>query len=220
MIESLIAIENDRKPKILVLGAHSDDIEIGCGATLQVLAQAFPAMVVRWVVFSAKEERKLETISASKMLFPQSVELQHDVQFFRDGFFPYIGAAIKEHFEQLKREFDPDLIFTHYNQDKHQDHRLIAELTKNTFRDHLILEYEVAKYDGDLASPEIFVPLSSEVAEKKIEVLMSSFPSQRKKRWFSAENFYALMRLRGVESNAPHGFAEAFHCKKMRIRFR
>jgi LmbE family N-acetylglucosaminyl deacetylase len=133
---------------------------------------------------------------------------------FRDGFFPFEGEQIKNFFEGLKR-VSPDLILTHNRKDAHQDHRLIAELTWNTFRNHLILEYEIPKYDGDMGQPSVFVPIEAEIYQKKVRYLMDAFESQRQKRWFQQETFLSLMRLRGMECNAPSGYAEAFYCRKL-----
>ena len=128
---------------------------------------------------------------------------------------PFVGSEVKTVFEELKKEFSPDLIFTHNHKDAHQDHRLLAELTWNTFRDHLILEYEIPKYDGDFGRPCVFVPLDSDVCRKKVDYLMELFPSQHTKHWFQADTFFSLMRLRGMECNAPSGYAEAFYCHKL-----
>jgi LmbE family N-acetylglucosaminyl deacetylase len=137
------------------------------------------------------------------------------IEGFRDGFLPYQGAAVKEVFEQLKDEVSPDLVFTHHREDRHQDHRLVSDLTWNTFRDHLILEYEVPKFDGDLGHPNVFVPLSAAIRRRKIRVLLSAFGSQAGKRWFSEETFSGILRLRGVECGASEGYAEAFHGRKV-----
>jgi len=137
------------------------------------------------------------------------------VQSFRDGFFPYVGGAIKEFFEDLKRTVAPDVIFTHYRHDLHQDHRLVSELTWNTYRDHLILEYEIVKYDGDIGTPNVFVHLDEATCLKKIKLLMDCFQSQRDKDWFTPDTFMSLMRIRGIESRAPEKYAEAFYCRKV-----
>ncbi|MGH7402859.1 MAG: PIG-L deacetylase family protein, partial [Candidatus Rokuibacteriota bacterium] len=137
------------------------------------------------------------------------------VKAFRDGFLPYQGAEVKEAFEALKQTVAPDLIFTHYRADLHQDHRLVSELTWNTFRDHLILEYEIPKFDGDLGSPNVFVHLDQALCRRKIDNLVRSFPSQADRRWFSEDTFRAILRLRGMESNAPDGYAEGFYSRKL-----
>jgi LmbE family N-acetylglucosaminyl deacetylase len=202
------------EPKILCLGSHSDDIEIGCGGTILRLAEQYPNCKLHWVVFSATGIRKAEAQRAAE-LFSGNSRLQGPLlQSFDDGFMPFAGAEIKRVFEQLKA-ISPDLILTHNRQDAHQDHRLIAELTWNTFRDHLILEYEVPKYDGDMGQPNVFVALSSEQYQKKARYLMDVFQSQHAKQWFREETFLGLMRLRGMECNAPSGYAEAFYSRKL-----
>jgi LmbE family N-acetylglucosaminyl deacetylase len=199
---------------ILCLGAHSDDVEIGCGGTILKLAEEYPCAVFHWVVFSAVAERETEARRAA-VRFAGPARLRGPLlKEFRDGFLPFVGAEVKTAFEELKSVVSPDLILAPSRRDAHQDHRLIGELTWNTFRDHLILEYEIPKYDGDLGQPAIFVPLTVEQYQKKIEHLMECFPSQQSKRWFEPETFLSLMRLRGMECNAPTGYAEAFYCRK------
>jgi len=201
--------------KVLCLGAHSDDIEIGCGGTILKLIENYPNIVFQWVVFSASPEREKEaTCSAGKFL-ADVAQKQILIKSFKDGFLPFIGMEVKEAFEQIKQTFNPDLIFTHYRGDAHQDHRLISDLTWNTFRNHLILEYEIPKYDGDLGNPSFFVPLKSSICQSKIKHLIDSFPSQKYKQWFSEETFLAILRIRGIESNAPDKYAEAFHVRKI-----
>jgi LmbE family N-acetylglucosaminyl deacetylase len=205
-----------RRLTILCLGAHADDIEIGCGGTVLRLLRAFPRSTVHWVVLSAPRRRAAEArASVARFLRGAGRRTVH-VHDFRDGFFPDARTPIKEAFEALK-PVAPDLILTHTEHDRHQDHRLVAELTWNTFRDHLILEYEVPKYDGDLASPNVFVPVAAGDRRRKITILMESFPSQRRKRWFSPATFEALMRLRGVECAAREGYAEAFYARKLTL---
>jgi len=196
--------------RVLAIGSHADDIEIGCGGTLLRLAQEVSELEVRWVVLSAAGERADEA-RASAAAFGAEV----DVQGFRDAFFRY-GPEVKEYFEGLK-PLEPDVIFTHHECDRHQDHRLVAELTWNTFRDHLILEYEIPKYDGDLGKPNVFFDLDEGLARRKVELLLESFPSQAGKRWFTEDLFLALMRLRGMECNAPSGLAEAFYARKLSL---
>jgi LmbE family N-acetylglucosaminyl deacetylase len=198
----------------LCLGAHADDIEIGCGGTLLLLKSAFPQLRFQWVVFSALGVRGQEAATAAE-LFTAGCDKLVILKDYQDGFLPYSGGAVKGFFEELKGQVSPDLIFTHWQGDAHQDHRLISELTWNTFRNHLILEYEVPKYDGDIGRPNLFVPLEQPVYERKVELLFEAFDSQRAKRWFDRETFFGLMRLRGMECNAPGGYAEAFHCRKM-----
>jgi LmbE family N-acetylglucosaminyl deacetylase len=200
--------------RVLAIGAHPDDIEIGCGGTLFKLIEQDALSEVCWVVLSGEGERAEEArVSAEAMLesVPRSEVIVRD---FPDGFFPYEGQRIKDFFEGLKADFSPDVVFTHQRADLHQDHRVSCELTWNTFRDHLILEYEVPKYDGDMSAPNAFVPLAERIREQKIDHLMSHFESQRSKRWFQEELFSSLLRLRGMECNSPTAYAEAFFCRK------
>ena len=199
---------------ILCLGAHSDDIEIGCGGMLLQMLAARPATVVHWVVFSASEARAAEARTAAARILgtaPGEVVIES----FPDGRFPGRIDALKTRFEALKNQVMPDLILTHYRGDRHQDHRVVSDLTWNTFRDHLILEYEIPKYDGDIGRPNLHVPLSEDAVSRKIEILMDCFASQHDHRWFDAATFGGLMRLRGVECNAASGYAEAFHAHKI-----
>jgi LmbE family N-acetylglucosaminyl deacetylase len=200
--------------KALAIGAHADDIEVGCGGTILRLIQAGVLLEICWVVLSADSEREAEA-RASARAFVSGVESQRFIAGgFRNGFLPYGGGEVKDFFESLKTEFVPDVIFTHQRADLHQDHRLTSELTWNTFRDHLILEYEVPKYDGDLGAPNMFVELSESLCRRKIEQLLEHFSSQREKRWFREELFRGLLRLRGMECNAQSTYAEAFYCRK------
>ena len=206
---------NQGKLNVLCLGCHSDDIEIGCGGTILQLAKQYHASVFHWMVFSAIGVRKAEAQRGAK-LFVESGRLKGPyLKGFPDGFMPFTGDKVKAVFEELKQTISPDLIFTHNRMDAHQDHRLISELTWNTFRDHMILEYEIPKYDGDLGQPNVFVPLEPDVFQKKIRYIMDTFQSQRGKRWFQEDTFLSLMRLRGMECNAPSHHAEAFYCRKL-----
>jgi LmbE family N-acetylglucosaminyl deacetylase len=202
---------------VLCLGAHCDDLEIGCGGTVLRLAERGNPPTFTWVVFSSDALREAEALQGAQMMLPKGSRSRVIIKKFRDGFLPYEGSAVKETFEELKELVLPDLILTHRREDLHQDHRLISDLTWNTFRDHLILEYEIPKYDGDLGSPNVFVPLDESACSKKIETILTSFPSQAGKRWFTAELFRSLLRLRGMECNAPHGYAEAFYCRKLSV---
>jgi len=200
--------------RILFLGAHADDIEIGCGGTVLRLAAERGDLEVRWVVFSATPERAAEArASASAFLtgVPQATVVVRD---YRDGYLPWAGAAIKEEFEAIKREFVPDLIFTHYRRDLHQDHRLVSDLTWNTWRNHLILEYEIPKFDGDFGSPNLFSALSNATLERKIALLLQHYTTQAGRQWFTADLFRAVARIRGMECVAPESLAEAFYCRK------
>jgi LmbE family N-acetylglucosaminyl deacetylase len=200
--------------KILCLGAHSDDIEIGCGGAILRFARQYPNCVFHWVVFSALGVRAAEAQRGAALFAGENALQALLLKEFQDGFMPFVGGEVKAVFEQLK-SISPDLIFTHNRKDAHQDHRLISELTWNTFRNHLILEYEIPKYDGDLGQPSLFLPVAYEVCEQKVRYLMDAFESQRSKSWFQPETFLALMRLRGMECNAPSGYAEAFYCRKL-----
>jgi len=200
--------------KILCLGSHSDDIEIGCGGAILRLLEQYSGCELYWVVFNASGVRETEARRAAG-LFAGSRLKSVLLKAFQDGFMPYVGAEVKKVFEKELKQLAPDLIFTHNGNDAHQDHRLISELTWNTFRDHFILEYEIPKYDGDLGRPSVFVPLTKEMGEKKVGYLMEAFQSQRSKRWFQPETFLSLMRLRGMECNSHSGYAEAFYCRKL-----
>jgi LmbE family N-acetylglucosaminyl deacetylase len=202
---------------VLLLGAHCDDIEIGCGATVRRLVERFPALRYHWVVFSSDHERAREAERAAAEFLGGAEHAEVTVEAFRDGFLPYEGGKVKDRFESLKRSVDPDLVFTHYGHDAHQDHRLVSELTWNTFRDHLVLEYEVPKYDGDLGSPNVFVDVPERFVAEKIRILEECYGSQHGRQWFDERTFRSLLRLRGVEANAPSGLAEAFYCRKVRI---
>jgi LmbE family N-acetylglucosaminyl deacetylase len=203
--------------QVLCLGAHSDDLELGCGGTLLRLLNELPIERVTWVVLSGDNERAAEAELSCRRLLDDRCETELHLGCFRDGYFPYTAVPIKEFFEFLKTQTRPDLILTHYCDDRHQDHRLTSELTYNTFRDHLILEYEVIKKDGDLGHPNTYVPLDEETAQRKVQLLMEGFGSQRDKSWFSEDAFLGLMRLRGIEACAPSGYAEAFYGRKIVI---
>jgi LmbE family N-acetylglucosaminyl deacetylase len=205
----------ERPLKVLCLGAHCDDIEIGCGGTILKLIEQYRRIEFYWLVFTSTPARKMEALACANRFLHGVREKKIVIENFRDGFLPYEGGRVKEYFESLKKEFSPDLIFTHYRHDLHQDHRLICELTWNTFRNHLILEYEIPKYDGDLGSPNFFVHLQESHYQAKIENLLASFDSQKAKAWFAEETFLALMRIRGMESCAPRGYAEAFYARKI-----
>ena len=199
---------------VLCLGAHCDDIEIGCGGAILRLLEEHPQVSLWWVVLSANDLREREARASAEAFLKGAVSPKVVVKRFRNGFFPSVIAEIKEFFEELKGEVSPDLIFSHHLQDLHQDHRTVAELTWNTFRDHMILEYEIPKYDGGLGSPNLFIPLGDAQREAKVSTLMTQFESQKQKQWFTPETFNGLARLRGIECNAPSGYAEAFYCRK------
>jgi LmbE family N-acetylglucosaminyl deacetylase len=204
-----------RSLRVLCLGAHSDDIEIGCGGTILRLINEGWKLDVRWIVFCSNESRGAEARASAAEFLAGAKARQVSVEHFRDGFLPYLGPPVKEYFEELKKEPSPDVILTHHRADLHQDHRLVCELTWNTFRDHLILEYEIPKFDGDLGQPNFFVPLEESVARRKSALLLKHFGTQRPKHWFTEDTFLALMRLRAVESRSVHPYAEGFHCRKV-----
>ena len=211
----MIALELPRTDKldVLCLGAHCDDIEIGCGGTILHLLQRSPKPSVRWVVFCSNRERRAECEKSAERFLGKGSKPR--IFEFRDGFLPYNGGAVKEQFEELKRELKPDLILTHFRNDRHQDHRLVCELTWNTWRDHMIWEYEIPKYDGDLGAPNLFVPLGEDEVETKLRHVIECYGSQHSRQWFDRETLLGLMRLRGVEANAPGRYAEAFYTPKL-----
>jgi LmbE family N-acetylglucosaminyl deacetylase len=206
-----------RSARILALGAHCDDIEIGCGGTILRLAAARPDLEILWVVFCGSSTRAEEARASAQAFLEGVAASRVVVHSFRDAFLPYSGPAVKEAFESLKQDFSPDLVFTHYRDDRHQDHRLISELTWNTWRDHLILEYEIPKYDGDFGSPNFFACLPKPILDRKIGLLMKHFPSQAGRAWFTEDLFRAVARIRGMEAAAPEAAAEAFYCRKARF---
>jgi LmbE family N-acetylglucosaminyl deacetylase len=209
-------VGTDQKPlHLLFLGAHSDDIEIGCGGTVLRLIREYPNISITWVVLSAPGERRNEAQQSAEQFLKDVTRKKIMIQDFKDGYFPSNVAAIKDVFENLKDSESPDLIFTHCRNDLHQDHRQICELTWNTWRSHFILEYEIPKYDGDLGSPNFFITLDHELSKRKIDLLMQFFQTQNNKHWFTPDTFNAILRLRGIECKSPSGYAESFYCKKV-----
>ena len=215
MIKLNFGYESNSPFRILCLGAHSDDIEIGCAGTLLRLVQENPDLEITWVVFSALGERGKEARNSAEEFLKDVTRKQVMIHEFTDGYFPYRGAEIKNIFEQLKNDVTPDVIFTHYRHDLHQDHRLLCELTWNTWRNHFVLEYEIPKYDGDLGSPNFFVTLDEEICRRKADALVRFFQTQGNKHWFTPETFNAILRIRGVECKSPGGYAEAFYSRKI-----
>jgi LmbE family N-acetylglucosaminyl deacetylase len=206
----------DKPLNLLALGAHCDDIEIGAGGTLLKLLDEYRINSVKWVVFASNEVRRKEaTLSANKFLEKIS-DRDVVIRSYRDGFLPFMASEVKDFFETIKKEFQPDIIFTHYRDDRHQDHRLVSDLTWNTWRNHLILEYEIPKYDGDLGIPNFYVPLKEKVIEKRNKIIIESFQSQKEKHWFDDATFKALPRLRGMESATQ--YAEAFYARKINLK--
>lgn len=201
--------------QIMCLGAHSDDIEIGCGGTILKLLEAYPGSSVTWVVFSANAEREKEARGSAADFLRGAQDADVVVHNFKESYFPHVASEIKDAFEQLKQKPKPDLIFAHHRHDLHQDHRVLAELVWNTFRNHLILEFEIPKYEGDLGNPSVLVPLTRAHADHKVDLLMRHFASQAGRAWFRPDTFHGLMSIRGVECHAPEGRAEAFHARKI-----
>jgi len=205
----------EEKLTILCLGAHSDDIEIGCGGTILRLAGEHRNLEVVWVVFCAEGQREEEARRSADLFLRGVASKRVILHAYRDGFLPFVGAEVKDRFEQLKSVVAPDIVFTHYRDDRHQDHRLLSDLAWNTFRDHLILEYEIPKFDGDFGTPNFFVALDERVIEEKIKLVLSTFASQKSKHWFTGDTFSAIARLRGIESGGQTRFAEAFYSRKL-----
>jgi len=211
-----LVVRNKATLRVLCLGAHCDDIEIGCGGTLlRLIQEHIDRIVVHWVVFSSRPDREREAVKSAQAFLKRTKQHTIVVHHFPDSFFPYSGAEIKKSMHQVSREFSPDVVFTHCRHDLHQDHRLIAEVTWNAFRDHLILEYEIPKYDGDLSACNLFVPLTQSICRKKTANILKFFKSQTNKSWFTKETFTSLLRLRGIECNSSSGYAEGFYCRKI-----
>jgi len=218
MLQTLLRPRGRSALCVSCFGAHSDDIEIGCGGTLLALAESGVRLKVRWVVLSASGARAAEARRGAGRFLRRAAGSEVVLGGFRDGFFPFEGAAVKEYLEIHRRSGpEPDVIFTHFRNDRHQDHRLVGDLIWNTYRDHLVLEYEIPKYDGDLGAPNAFVPIPAPTARRKVKHLREVFASQRSKRWFTDDTFLGLMRLRGIECGAPGGYAEAFYARKLRL---
>lgn len=214
----MLQLTFEARPRhVLCLGAHSDDIEIGCGGTVLKLVKSWPDLEITWVVLSGDEERSKEARATSSTFLEGAARAKVQVEHFRDGFFPYQGRELKEWFEELKSDLSPDLILTHSRLDLHQDHRIVSELTWNTFRDHTILEYEVPKYDGDFSPQNVFVPLGRDVCQAKVSNILEGFPSQAERDWFDEETFMSVLRLRGMESRSASGYAEAFIARKLSL---
>jgi len=199
---------------ILCLGAHCDDIEIGCGASILRLVQENPDLHVTWVVLSSDPDRAKEASRAAEVFLAGTAHKTIKLETFRNSYFPFVGAEIKDYIHALSSTVQPDLILTHYRGDAHQDHRLVSELTWNAFRDHFILEYEIPKYDGDLSAPNFFIPVDRDLCTRKVDTVFDSFPSQQGRNWFTKDTFWAMLRLRGIESNSTSGYAEGFYARK------
>ncbi len=215
MLRLAFGRENGSPRRILCLGAHADDIEIGAGGAVLRLCEEYGDIEAWWVVFAASGPRGAEAKKSASIFLEKAYRKTVVVRSFRDSFFPFQGIKIKKYFEDLKNSFSPDLILTHNRNDLHQDHRFISEVTWNTFRDHLILEYEIVKYDGDLGNPNFFVGLDTETCRKKIGTIMTCFKTQNSRKWFSEETFLSILKLRGIESDVANTYAEAYYCRKM-----
>lgn len=215
MLKMSFPVKTEEKLSILCLGAHPDDIEIGCGGTLLRLQDEFPELHFHWVIFSGDKKRRDEALQSAKAFLRKSKTKRVDIQEFRESYFPYVGDKVKDYFEALKSQISPDIIFTHFKNDAHQDHRVISDLSWNTFRDNLILEYEIPKYDGDLGTPNLYVSLDESVVKKKLGYICSNYETQYKRQWFDAETFRAILKIRGIESNSKTKYAEAFYCRKI-----
>jgi LmbE family N-acetylglucosaminyl deacetylase len=216
MLSLNIFSASEKTRNVLCLGAHCDDIEIGCGGTLLSLLESSPNIEVTWVLFTSDKQREKEAEDGAHLFTRNARQLNLQIFDFRDGFLPYSGGDVKQAFERLKQEIaNPDLILTHYHKDLHQDHRLVSELTWNTFRNNLILEYEIPKWDGDFGTPNAFMPLTKEIGKQKLAYLQQAYTSQHSKAWFSDDLFWSTMRIRGMESNSPSDIAEAFFSRKL-----
>jgi LmbE family N-acetylglucosaminyl deacetylase len=213
MLTSSFNFKRNTNPKVLIIGAHADDIEIGCGGTILKLKELYPSIEFIWVVLSGKGARIREAKTCATAFLEKSKKTIITPE-FEDGFLPYSGKDVKMFFENELKPTNPDLILTHYQKDFHQDHRITNELTWNTFRNHQVLEYEIPKYDGDISNPNFYVPLKKEYVKKKVDLLFAHFISQRSKNWFQKETFTGLMRLRGMECQVS-GYAEAFYARKL-----
>lgn len=215
MIDLRLNMPDRRAPVFLFLGAHCDDLEIGCSGSVIELLKSYPEARIHWVVLSSDRRREREARSSARHILRGVADAQIIINDFRGAYFPSDVSEIKDYFEKLKASVTPDVVFTHARDELHQDHRVVGELTWNTFRNHLILEYEIPKYDGGLGSPSVFMPLPVATVKRKVAVLMKFFQTQTDKQWFTPSTFEGLMRLRGIECNAPSGYAEAFYCRKL-----
>jgi LmbE family N-acetylglucosaminyl deacetylase len=201
--------------RLLCIGAHADDIEIGAGGTIRRILSEASGVNVWWQVFSAVGERYAEAEASAKDILRHAAAYHLQLGDFRESYFPERWSAVKDVFEGMKRECDPDLILTHWRDDRHQDHRILSELTWNTFRNQMILEYEIPKYDGDLGNPNVYMTLAEEVCLEKVAGILAHFRTQAGRHWFTGDAFLALMRLRGIECGPQTRYAEAFYGRKL-----
>jgi len=217
MLSDILEAPQGRALRVLCVGAHCDDIEIGCGASLLRLQAHDRKVTVDWVVLCGSADRRKETLSALNMfLEPRNRgECLHGG--FPDGRLPAVYSSVKDYFESLKERARPDVIFCHEREDRHQDHRIVNEMVWSTFRDHLVLEYEIPKWDGGLGQPNLYIPVDERQVLAKADALLEAYPSQAGKDWFKRDVFVALMRMRGLECRSPSGYAEAFHARKIRL---
>ncbi|MDT6940971.1 PIG-L deacetylase family protein [Brucella pseudogrignonensis] len=217
MIDLLSMASSNKPLKLLCLGAHSDDIEIGCGGTILHLISSGIPLDIHWCVLSGNVERHNEAELAALDFLQGASSFQINLASFEDSYFPAQIRDIKSWLMLQRQRQSPDIVFTHRKHDAHQDHRTISELTWNLFRDQLILEYEIPKWDGDLGQPNAYSALSADILKRKIELLLKHFGSQRAKDWFDTETFQGIARLRGMECRAPEAYAEAFFARKIRL---
>ena len=215
MLQMVLKTMPNQHLKILCIGAHSDDIEIGCGGSILRFLSEYKDVEVYWAVLGSNGKRDKEVIGSANKFLANAKKKKIIIKNFKNSYFPYVGGEIKKFFEKNLKKISPEIIFTHYRNDLHQDHRIVSDLTWNTFRDHHILEYEIIKYDGDIGTPNFYVHLSNEVCREKIEIISESFKTQRNKDWFTKDSFYSILRVRGIESRAPEKFAEGFYCRKI-----
>lgn len=216
-MKALNLVRPDERLSVLCLGAHSDDIEIGAGGTILGWIASGVQLEVHWCVLSAIGPRAAEAEASAASFLAGAARCEIELAEFRDGYFPYQGKEIKAWLDGLRCRVAPDVVLTHRRDDAHQDHREMCQLTWNLFRDHLILEYEIPKWDGDLDRPNVYLPLAAHVLERKIELLLTHFGTQRSKDWFDPETFRGLARLRGMECRAAERYAEAFVMRKARL---
>ena len=218
MLDLVLDFNKQRTLRLLCVGAHCDDIEIGCAATLLAMQARAKRLAINWIVLSGSAKRRKETELAMRTLVLAANRGKLLFGDFPDGRFPAVYGEIKDFCERLKRLPDPDLILCHERDDRHQDHRVVNEMIWNTFRDHVVLEYEIPKWDGGLGQPNVYVPVAAKQARAKVNALLKAYGTQKERGWFTRDTFMAMLRLRGIECRSPSGYAEAFHGRKLRFR--